>query len=55
MVLCPPDSWLNCNLEILVFEERGKPEYLPGEKERTNNKVSLKSDLLDYSARSSKV
>ena len=23
-----PDSWSNWNLEILVCEERGKPEYL---------------------------
>ena len=22
-----PDSWSNLNLEILVFEERGKPQY----------------------------
>ena len=22
-----PDSWSNWNLEVLVFEERGKPEY----------------------------
>ena len=27
MVLRPPDSWSNWNLEMLVFEERGKPEY----------------------------
>ena len=27
MVLRLPDSWSNCNLEMLVFEERGKPEY----------------------------
>ena len=27
MVLSLPDSWSNWNLEILVFEERGKPEY----------------------------
>ena len=29
VVLRLPDSWSNCNLEVLVFEERGKPEY-PG-------------------------
>ena len=23
-----PDSWSNWNLEMLVFEERGRPEYL---------------------------
>ena len=28
MVLYLPDSWLNWNLEISVFEERGKLEYL---------------------------
>ena len=44
MVLRLPDSWSNLNLEMLVFEERGKPEY-PGEKplgakERTNNKLN---------------
>ena len=22
-----PDSWSNWNLEMLVFEERGRPEY----------------------------
>ena len=27
MVLRQPDSWSNWNLEMLVFEERGKPEY----------------------------
>ena len=27
MVLLLPDSWSNWNLEMLVFEERGKPEY----------------------------
>ena len=27
VVFCPPDSWSNWNLEMLVFEERGKPEY----------------------------
>ena len=27
MVLRLPDSWSNCNLKMLVFEERGKPEY----------------------------
>ena len=30
VVLRLPDSWSNWNLEMLVFEERGKPEY--GEK-----------------------
>jgi len=24
---CVPDSWSNWNLEMLIFEERGKPEY----------------------------
>ena len=28
MVLRLPDYWSNWNLEMLVFEERGKPEYL---------------------------
>ena len=27
MVVRLPDSWSNWNLEVLVFEERGKPEY----------------------------
>ena len=27
MVVSLPDSWSNWNLEMLVFEERGKPEY----------------------------
>ena len=27
MVLRLPDSWSNWNLEMLVFGERGKPEY----------------------------
>ena len=27
VVLRLPDSWSNWNLEMLVFEERGKPEY----------------------------
>ena len=26
VVLHLPDSWSNWNLEMLVFEERGKPE-----------------------------
>ena len=28
MVLCLPDSWSNWNFEMLVFEGRGKLEYL---------------------------
>ena len=38
--------WMNWNLEMLVFEERGKPEYkeknLSQQKspERTNNKLT---------------
>ena len=39
-----PDSWSNWNLDMLVFEERGKAEYpekKPFEaKERTNNKLN---------------
>ena len=27
MVLRLPDSWKNWNMEMLVFEEEGKPEY----------------------------
>ena len=27
VVLRLPDSWSNWNLEMLVFEKRGKPEY----------------------------
>ena len=27
MVLCLPDSWLNWNLEMLIFEVKGKQEY----------------------------
>ena len=27
MVLRLPDSWSNWNLEMLVFKERGKPDY----------------------------
>ena len=27
MLLCLPDFWSNWDLEMLVFEERGKPEY----------------------------
>ena len=27
VVLRLPDSWSNWNLEMLVFQERGKPEY----------------------------
>ena len=39
-------SWLHWNLEMLVFEERGKPEYIYpekkplGAKERTNKKLN---------------
>ena len=42
VVLRLPDSWSNWNLDMLVFEERGKPEYGEkplGAKERTNNKL----------------
>ena len=44
MVLRLPDSWSNWNLEMLVFEERGKTG-VPGEKplgarERTNHKLN---------------
>ena len=42
MVLRLPDSWSNWNLEMLVFEESGKPENPEkkplGAKERTNIK-----------------
>ena len=27
VVLRLPDSWSNWNLEVLVFKDRGKPEY----------------------------
>ena len=27
VILLLPDSWSNSNLKMLVFEERGKPEY----------------------------
>ena len=44
MVLRLPDSWSNGNLEMLIFEERGKWEYPEknplGAKERTNNKLN---------------
>ena len=43
MVLRLPDSWSNWNLEMLVFEERGKPEYPEknlSEQGRTNNKLN---------------
>ena len=42
VVLRLPDSWSNWNLDMLVFEERGKPEYGEkplGAKEGTNNKL----------------
>ena len=45
--LCLPDTWLNRNLEMTVFEERrklGKPGYMKkkplGAKERTNHKLN---------------
>ena len=38
------ETWSNWNLKVLVFEERGKPEYQGekplGAKERTNNKLN---------------
>ena len=43
MVLRLPDSWSNWNLEMLVFGERGKPEYPeknlshPGKEPTTNS------------------
>ena len=45
MVPCVPNSRSNCNLAVLVFEERGKPECTAkkktlGAKERTNNKLN---------------
>ena len=27
MILLLPDSWTNWTLKMLVFEERGKPDY----------------------------
>ena len=42
VVLRLPDSRSNWNLDMLVFEERGKPEYGEkplGAKEGTNNKL----------------
>ena len=44
VVLRLPDSWSNWNLGMLVFEERGKPEYGEkplGSRERTNNKLII--------------
>ena len=44
VILRLPDSRSNWNLEVLVFEERRKPEYMErkplGAKERTNNKLN---------------
>ena len=43
VVLCLPNSWSNWNLEMLVFEERGKPEYPEKTfvtRERTSNKLN---------------
>ena len=45
--------WMNWNLEMLVFEERGKPEYkgknLSQQKspERTNNKLTGLSESFE--------
>ena len=42
MVLRLPDSWSNWNLEMLVFEERGKPEYLSEQRrEPTTNSTHI--------------
>ena len=46
MVLCPPDSWSNWNLEILVFEERGKPEYPEKRREPTIKSVERSASLI---------
>ena len=45
MVLRSPNSWSNCNLEMLCFEERGKTGLHDGGKRlgakmRTNNKLN---------------
>ena len=44
VVLHLPDAWSNWNLEMLVFEERGKLEYQEekplGARGRTNNKLN---------------
>ena len=40
-VLCLPDSWSNWNLEMLVFEERGKLEYLQQRREPTINSTHI--------------
>ena len=42
VVLRLSDSWSHWNLEMLVFEERGKPEYGEKSRERTNNKLISK-------------
>ena len=58
MVLRLPDSWSNWNLEMLVSEERGKPEYpeknLSEQRrepttncKKTNNKVRLAIPMQD--------
>ena len=50
MVLHLPDSWSNWNLEMLVFEGRGKPEY-PEEKlrrEPTANSTHIWRQCQDF-------
>ena len=42
MILRVPDSWSNWNLEMLVFEERGKPEY--PEKNLSEQKTETTTD-----------
>ena len=49
VVLRLPDSWSNWNLEMLVFKERGKPEYseknLPEQRrEPTTNSTHIITD-----------
>ena len=59
MVLRLPDSWSNWNLEVLVFEERGKPEYPEekplGAKEGNNNKLNPHMASTPYLAKTEKL
>ena len=54
VVLRLPDSWSNWNLEMLVFEERRKPEYpeknlsQQGKEPTTNFKVNVDRTQVGY-------
>ena len=48
MVLRLPDSWSNWSLEMLVFDERGIPEYLENTLSKQGREPTTNSTRINY-------